>query len=195
MRKLTLMMLFIAQVAMAQTENIQIAAGKSAELSYQEFAEYDVQLKNKTGKGIKVAVLNPETNEQIKGFGLGPTGKVVVEVPAGTILKLTNNNLVEAKVDLKFVDKESDGKSKRGKPSVSFTLYNSSLKSVPLIIPSVMNPNLSPLSSSGVGLKMGQKIYYKKGGKRKLLLIVDENIKQGDKIDVPRLIKKLEKDS
>jgi hypothetical protein len=42
---------------------------------------------------------------------------------------------------------------------------------------------------------MGQKIYYKKGGKRKLLLIVDKNIKQGDKIDVPRLIKQLEKDS
>ena len=195
MKTLLMTMLFATNIAMAQTENIQIAAGKSAELSYKEFAEYDVQLKNKTGKGIKVAVLNPETNEQIKGYGLGPTGKVVVDVPAGTILKLTNNNLVEANIDLKFVEKESDNRSEREKPTVSFTLYNSSLRFVPLIIPSVMNPNLSPLSSSGVGLKMGQKIYYKKGGKRKLLLIVDKNIKQGDKIDVPRLIKQLEKDS
>jgi len=195
MKTLLLILLLATQIAVAQTENIQIKAGKSAELRYDEFADFDVQLKNKTGKGINVAVINPETQEQIKGFGLGPTGKVVVDVPAGTTLKLTNNNLKEANIDLKFVAREKVKAANSNKSTISFTLHNSSLVSVPLIIPGVMNPNLSPLSNSGVGLKMGQKIYYKKGGKRKLLLVVDENIEQGDKIDVPRLIKQLEKDS
>jgi hypothetical protein len=58
-----------------------------------------------------------------------------------------------------------------------------------------MNPKLSPISNSGVSLKMGQKIYYKKRGKKKLLLIVDDKIKAGDKIDVAKLIADLEKDS
>lgn len=36
--------------------------------------------------------------------------------------------------------------------AVPFMLYNSGLSSIALEIPGVMNPNLSPLSVSGVGL-------------------------------------------
>ncbi|MGB5190285.1 hypothetical protein, partial [Robiginitalea sp.] len=78
--------------------------------------------------------------------------------------------------------------------NISFTLHNSSLKSIPLIIPGVMNPNLSPMSNSGVSLDMGQKIYYKKGGVRMLVLTVDENIQSGDKIDMAKRIRTLKKE-
>jgi len=47
---------------------------------------------------------------------------------------------------------------------VSFTLRNSSLKSIPLKIPGVMNPNLSPDSNSVVSLKIGQKIFFRHKG-------------------------------
>ena len=63
---------------------------------------------------------------------------------------------------------------------IGFTLRNETLRSIPLIIPGVMNPNLSPQSNSGVRLKIGQKIKYKKGGRAHLLLVVDDSIKEGD---------------
>jgi len=71
---------------------------------------------------------------------------------------------------------------------VPFTLRNTSMNSISLWIPGVMNPNLSPVSNSGVDLKPGQKIYFKHRGKKYLLLEVSE--KQRDQtLNVPKLIK------
>jgi len=88
-------------------------------------------------------------------------GQSVVEIPAGS------------RVTIGYPDSEDER-------FVSFTLRNETLKSIPLIIPGVMNPNLSPQSNSGVRLKIGQEIKYKKGGRAHLLLIVDNSIKEGD---------------
>jgi hypothetical protein len=71
---------------------------------------------------------------------------------------------------------------------VSFTLRNETLKSIPLIIPGVMNPNLSPQSNSGVRLKMGQEIKYRKGLSTRILLTVDETIKEGEVVLVGELL-------
>ena len=82
--------------------------------------------------------------------------------------------------------KEKVNQLKQG--PIEFTLRNNSLKSIPLWIPGVMNPNLSPMSSSGVGLKVGQKVYFKHRGKKELLLEV-----KGDYdtrvLDVAKLIR------
>ena len=59
--------------------------------------------------------------------------------------------------------------------NISMTFRNGSLQSIPLVIPGVMNPNLSPESKSGVSLDVGQKVYFfpkGKGGKRELLFEV-----------------------
>lgn len=72
--------------------------------------------------------------------------------------------------------------------TVSFDLLNKSLKSIPLKIPGVMNPNLSPMSRSGVSLKVGQKIFFSYKGKKRILLIVDAGL-EGQKIVVDQLIK------
>ena len=76
---------------------------------------------------------------------------------------------------------------------IPFTLRNSSLKSIYLEIPGVMNPNLSPLSKSGVSLAVGQKVYFFYKGNRQLLLEVDSNNKDKT-IKVPALIKKRKKE-
>jgi len=60
----------------------------------------------------------------------------------------------------------------RPAPGVGFTLANRSLKSIPLQIPGVMNPNLSPMSNSGVSLAVGQEIFFFEGKKKYLLLVV-----------------------
>lgn len=77
--------------------------------------------------------------------------------------------------------------------NIRMTFHNGSLKSIPLVIPGVMNPNLSPLSNSGISLDVGQKIYFFPNGKRKskaLLFEVDIAFKQDTIIEIDELIKK-----
>ncbi|GAB4415967.1 MAG: hypothetical protein OHK0039_24960 [Bacteroidia bacterium] len=71
--------------------------------------------------------------------------------------------------------------------AVPFTLHNNTITSIPLVIPGVMNPNLSPLSDSGVDLEEGQKIYFIHKKKRYLLLVVTEDLR-GQTLQVGELI-------
>jgi hypothetical protein len=76
---------------------------------------------------------------------------------------------------------------------ISFTLINTTKKSIPLMIPNVMNPNLSPFSESRVTLSIGQKILFKYKGKKRLLLVVTKE-NQGLTLDVAKLLKKKKKE-
>jgi hypothetical protein len=76
---------------------------------------------------------------------------------------------------------------------VPVTLRNNSLKSIPLIIPGVMNPNLSPLSNSGADLPEGQKIYALIDGEEVEILTITPELKN-QKIIINKLIKKVKKD-
>ncbi len=81
--------------------------------------------------------------------------------------------------------------------SINFTFHNGSLKSIPLVIPSVMNPNLNPLSNSGVSLNVGQKVYFYPNGtskKRELLFTVDECFQQDQILEIDALIEKRKKE-
>ena len=51
-----------------------------------------------------------------------------------------------------------------------------------------MNPNLSPMSNSGVDLQVGQKIFFKVRGRRYLLLEVTEDLRDIN-LDVASLLK------
>jgi hypothetical protein len=55
-----------------------------------------------------------------------------------------------------------------------------------------MNPNLSPKSNSGVYLKYGQKVYLRRGVSKKLILTVDQTIREGALIDVDSIIRLVE---
>ncbi len=73
------------------------------------------------------------------------------------------------------------------------TFHNGSLKSIPLQIPSVMNPNLSPLSDSGVDLEVGQKVFYfpnGKKGKKDLLFEVTSGWKKDTILQIHEMIRK-----
>lgn len=176
-------------------EKLSIPAGESVEFTSNEFQNADLRLSNPSGKNVNVAVLAAVSRQKIKGFGLAPNGSVELIIEQGEILKLSNASSKEVTITIDFIAKKEQLNAAASNTYISFTLHNSSLKSIPLIIPDVMNPNLSPLSNSGVSLKIGQKIYYKKGLSRKILLVVDETIKPGGKVDVARLIRQLEKDS
>jgi hypothetical protein len=80
---------------------------------------------------------------------------------------------------------------------INFTFHNGSLKSIPLDIPTVMNPNLNPLSNSGITLKIGQNVYFYPNGrskKRALLFTVDETFVQNQVLEIDELIDKRKKE-
>lgn len=186
---LVILSALLVSATVAAKQKVEIKALSSLELTYEEFANYDVKLSNSSGKQIDVAVIDPETNKQVSGFGLGPMGKAVLSVKEGHVLTLKNKSTKDISLSISFVEKkpvEYDNVYR-----VNFTLQNSSMKSIPLVIPDVMNPNLSPLSNSGVSLKIGQKIYYKKGLKKILIMTVDDSVKPGDKVDIAKLVKDL----
>ena len=77
--------------------------------------------------------------------------------------------------------------------SITFDLLNKSLTSIPLRIPGVMNPNLSPQSRSGVSLEVGQEIFFYHKKRKYLLLVVSEDL-EAQKVDVAKLIKERKKE-
>ena len=178
----------------AQKSNLEIPPNTSMELDYLEYKMYRLQLKNNTGKQLEVKVRNKVTGDFVRGFGLGPLGKVEVMVEQDSKIIFTNNSGKMGRLAVKVLDKDAQWPSKGSAKTVSFTLVNSGATEIPLLIPNVMNPNLSPLSNSGVDLKMGQEILFRKGLKKYVLLTVDETIEEGEKIDVSALLKARKKE-
>lgn len=75
--------------------------------------------------------------------------------------------------------------------NIPMTFHNGSFKSIPLSIPGVMNPNLSPKSNSGISLDVGQKVYFFPNGKKKnreLLFIVNTSFKRDTILQIDEII-------
>lgn len=183
--------ILVAAYGVSAKEKIEIKALSTVEVTYEEFAEYDIKLSNSSGKPVTVTVVDPATNKRMHGFGLGPMGRVEVSMGEGHILRLKNPSLKDISLSITFIERKPVKPRPADEVMVSFTLHNSSMKAISLIIPDVMNPTLSPFSNSGVYLKRGQKIYYKKGLNKVVLLEVDENISDGEKVDVAKLVRDL----
>jgi len=73
--------------------------------------------------------------------------------------------------------------------AANLSFENRSDASIPLEIPGVMNPNLSPNSKSGVTLERGQKVYFRLDGRRALLLEIKDE-QDGQVVVVNELIAK-----
>ena len=171
----------------AQQGQIQLLGRQSIELDFVDYRFYALKLKNSSSAEIEVSIISRVSNEQVRGFGFAPKSTVEeVLIESDSYALFTNLSDDEALFSIEASPKvaapvtESDG--------VSFTLRNNTLQSIPLVIPSVMNPNLSPKSNSGVYLKYGQKVYLRRGVSKKLILTVDETIREGALIDVDSII-------
>ena len=111
---------------------------------------------------------------------------VIVAQGNRLVLKNSSNKTIKMGIE---IDEKQPEVQRSADAYVSFTLRNNSVSSIQLIIPTVMNPNLSPMSSSGVDLKMGQETLFKANGKKHFLLTVDNFIQDGEIIEVASLLK------
>lgn len=137
-------------------------------------------------KDIEVKVWSA-SGEPLRGFGLGRRGVATVYVGPGERLFVSTdegrNGKVKVEYELAPSTQVTEGKT------IAFVLSNPTLSSIPLEIPGVMNPNLSPKSESGVALRPGQPIYWTPSKRsRTLIYRVPEGLLPGTVLDVSDLI-------
>lgn len=184
----TLLSLGLLSSCITEKSILNIPANQSIEIDYPEYGLFRATVKNKSQQGVNISVLSKDSNQQVRGFGLGTKAMADVLVESNNKLVIQNQSNMPVSVKLE-VSEESQPVVQPTRTYVSFTLRNTSEKSIPLIIPTVMNPNLSPFSRSGVDLKIGQEILFRVKGKNYILLTVDETISDGAEIDVATLLK------
>lgn len=176
-----------------------VSSGKPYESQLWEGKSEIVEVKNKRKNiPLDIQVLEKSDSSLVKGFELIGWQKENVLLEENQWLKITNKTPKCAKVKLTGTEistKEVVKINMRATDNkIGFYLLNQSPKSIQLIIPNVMNPNLSPFSSSGVDLKINQEIFFKYRGRKYLLLKVSKSIKEGDKIKVNELLRERKKE-
>lgn len=179
----------------AQKMNLEIPAKKTLEIDIPEYKMYLATVKNNSSNQIDIKTIDKQNNEVKSGFGLSKHSKEKLMVKQNDKLSFYNSSDEEINLTVIFEEKEpKEIQNTSQNTAINFTLENKSMSSIPLIIPKVMNPNLSPMSKSGVTLDIGQEIYFKNNGKKYLLLTVDNNINEGDVLDVVSILKTRKKE-
>lgn len=189
MKKLfVLLFIFSALSCTTNRMSLKVPAGESLEVNAPDQQLYTAQVKNQSFREIDVAVLSQSDDRQVRGFGLPAKSKADVSLEPENRLVFKNNGARPVKLRLAMTEAQAPGQVGT-RTAIRFTLRNKTAKSIPLLIPDVMNPNLSPFSSSGVELAIGQTILFREKGKKHLLLKVDTSIAEGSEIDVAALLK------
>lgn len=186
--------LWIMTSACAQQKMVALVdANDELALTYTSYDYHNIQLKNNSSNVVEVGVQSSTSNELLRGFGLGANSQATLMVEKGNKLVLRNSTDNEIEVAIKSSEGTAP-KPLNKNESVNLTFRNNSATSIPLIIPTVMNPNLSPFSNSGITLKMGQEILFKAKGKRYVLFTIDETFEEGEVIQVATLLKARKKE-
>lgn len=195
MNKISLFFFLLVSLAFGQKgerSQLILPPKQIVQINYPLYQGFNVKIWNKSKFDLGVSARERKTDSLVKGFGLDSGSSAVLEVNKGLYLQFENRYLASLKVEY-TLQKGVEGKKKSTKPLTpqrAFYLENNTAQSIPLRIPGVMNPNLSPFSQSGVDLPNGQKIFLDLNGKRILLLTVTDSIPHGARIDVANLINK-----
>jgi len=178
--------------AQKQERNVLLLSPKQVvQLDYPNYKGFVVKIWNKSKFDLGVSARLDKNDSLQKGFGLSKGANATLAIEEEMYLQLENRFLAPIKVEY-ILFKGKPGKKKPGPPTPQrgFYLVNTTAQSIPLKIPGIMNPNLSPFSKSGVDLPIGQKILLNVKGKDLLLLTVTDTIPKGARINVADLIDK-----
>ncbi len=194
MKQLSFLLLFcvffgFAQKKQQEKSTIILSPKQVVQLDYPKYKGYVVKLWNKSKFDLGVSARSKENDSLLKGFGLSKGANATLAIEEEMYLQFENRFLAPLKVAY-IVFKGKPGKNKVGPPTPQrgFYLVNTTAQSLPLRIPGIMNPNLSPFSKSGVDLPIGQEIFLKTPGKDLLIFTVTDSIPKGARIDVADLI-------
>jgi len=157
-------------------------------IDYPYMKGYQVKIWNKSKLELGISFRDHQTDTLTKGFGLKKGSFETIQIQEKNYLQLENRFIAPLKVEYSIFKAKPGKKKINPTRRAGFYLLNSTAQSLPIIIPGVMNPNLSPFSRSGVDLPWGQKIYLKTPGKNLLILTVSDSIRKGSQIDVADLI-------
>ena len=194
MKQLTLLLFFYAFLGFAQKyqqekSTIILSPKQVVQLDYPNFKGYVVKIWNKSKFDLGVSARLEENDSIQKGFGLSKGANATLAIEEEMYLQFENRFLAPLKVEyIVFKGKPEKKKTGPATPQRGFYLVNTTMQSLPLKIPGIMNPNSSPYSKSGVDLPIGQKIYLKTPGKDLLIFTVTDTIPKGARIDVADLI-------
>jgi hypothetical protein len=167
---------------------IVVPAMQRLEIDYPNYGMYRVKIYNRDLKELDISVENKKSGKKIRGFRMGAMSTEELQVEKENLLILENTSSNAVKLHLRIAENTSKVTVKLRTEYIDFTLQNTSDNSIPLIIPDVMNPNLSPQSNSGVKLRVGQEIRFRKGFRTYLFLKVSDEIKTGEVLDVAKLL-------
>ncbi len=181
------LIIMFSPFCIGQQQRVSVPAGEEVQLRFSTEESTEVTLHNPSGSTLDARVLRDSDGKFVRGFGLGKSSKEKICVESDAILFLRNDS--EKEIEVSYETSTESSKGDFQSQGVNLTFHNGSLASIPLIIPGVMNPNLSPQSNSGVTLEYGQKVFFKEKGKQYLLFEVDETFKNGDVLEIQDLIK------
>ena len=195
MKRTLLIILFTPLLIYSQrieTSKILIPPKQIIQINYPLLRNYNLKIWNKSKLDLTISTHKKETDSIIKKFVLVKDSSALLSISNKMYIQFENKYLANIKVEYSFQNGTSIKKNKIKSltPQRAFYLENNTAQRIPLRIPGIMNPNLSPFSRSGVDLKNGQKIYLDFNGKRILILEVTDSIKHGDRIDIATLINK-----
>ena len=183
----TLALVLFSIIGHPQT-NLTISPNQSLQLNYPTIEDLAIEIKNLSNQPLDIATIQTVSGEQLSGFGLAPKGRATIAVPSLALLQISNNSPVKAEIAINPISLPALEENPEDL-YISFTLRNETAQSIPLIIPGVMNPNLSPFSNSGVRLKLGQQINFRQGLKTYTLLTVSPDTEEGAVLEIGALLK------
>ena len=183
----TFALVLLSIIGHTQT-NLTIAPNQSLQLNYPTIEDLAIEIKNLSNQPLDIATIQTVSGEQLSGFGLAPKGRATISVPSLALLQISNNSPAKAEIAINPISLPALEENPEDL-YISFTFRNETAQSIPLIIPGVMNPNLSPFSNSGVRLKIGQQINFRQGLKTYTLLTVSPNIEEGAVLEIGALLK------
>ena len=175
-----------------EVSKILIPPKQIVQINYPLFRYYNLKIWNKSKFDLTISTHNYKNDSIFKKFVMEKGSSALLSISNGMYIQFENKYFANLKVEYIFQNGPSTKKNKIKPltPQRAFYLENNTAQRIPLRIPGIMNPSLSPFSRSGVNLKNGQKIYLDFNGKNILILNVTDSIKHGDRIDVGNLINK-----
>ena len=193
MKKTLILFLITTAIAFAQKEersSLLIPPKQTEHIDYPLYQGFNVKIWNTSKFELGIASRDKRTDSVQQRRSLDKGESITFEINPGMYLEFENRFLTPLKVEF-TLRKGTTGNKKTVEPLTpqrAFYLENNTAQTIPLVIPGIMNPKLTPFSRSGVNLVNGQKVYLDLNGERILILTVTDSIPHGARIDLATLI-------